>query len=201
MNDRPPHTGLAAGLHHSLLLQAGRVFRCGVRNGKVVPGAGDVTPTFEPVAGLPDVEFVSVACGYHHSLALTVDGALWVFGTSQFGQLGLGAAGTEEVPPTVASFSRPVQSIAAGAFHSLVVDEAGVLWAFGLGKQHQLGVGRRTRDNPTPRQTDLEGAIRAAWGGDAHSVALTPTGELFSFGRGRTGCLGSRGDRPKPKPV
>lgn len=64
----------------------------------------------------------SVSCGRHHTLALTENG-VYSWGSSKFGQLGVGHLGQSVHPRLVKTFSTNViVSIAAGQYHSLAVD-------------------------------------------------------------------------------
>ena len=44
-------------------------------------------PLSKPVTNR--VDFVSIACGYGHSIALAADGKLWGWGSNEFEQLGV----------------------------------------------------------------------------------------------------------------
>jgi alpha-tubulin suppressor-like RCC1 family protein len=67
-------------------------------------GLGDVKQTFKPLP-LSDtrVKFRAVAASEFHSAALTVDGALYTWGSGEAGQLGLGAGLTEAHTPHLVS--------------------------------------------------------------------------------------------------
>ena len=85
---------------------------------------------------------VSVACGKSHSMALT-DGGLFVWGSSRYGQLGLGRGRQSVKQPeqVVALGRRVVMSVAAGHYHSAALDTHGRLWTWGWGVHGQLGLG------------------------------------------------------------
>ena len=195
---------LAAGLQHSLVAREGRVLRTGVRNGRLLPKPGDWDTTLTAVQGLDAHRVVGVAAGFHHSLALTDAGVVLGFGTSQFGQLGLGVIHDAEVLPTVIPLpdGQRARAIAAGWFHSLVLDERGGVWGFGLGKHHQLGLDRKTPDNPTPQRLPLEGSavVSALAAGSTHSALLTAEDALYTFGRGSAGALGCKPARDHRTP-
>ena len=86
-----------------------------------------------------------------------------------------------------------VRYLAAGKSHSLLVDGAGALWAWGLGARGVLGLGSEA-DQPVPARVhhgDLQAATlasaHAAW---THSAALTDQGVLVMFGAKNNGRLG-----------
>jgi len=80
-----------------------------------------------------------VSCGFDHTLALKNDGTLWVWGSSYYGQLGLGNSLNKNTPTKIASLSGIV-SISAGKYFSLAVDNNGTLWVWGRDNAHQLGL-------------------------------------------------------------
>jgi alpha-tubulin suppressor-like RCC1 family protein len=84
-------TALAAGGRHSLAVQNGGVWAWGANeNGEI--GDGSTTNRYTPVqvdpADLHDI--IAVAAGAVSSYALSSDGSLWVWGSNNKGDLGLG---------------------------------------------------------------------------------------------------------------
>jgi alpha-tubulin suppressor-like RCC1 family protein len=93
-------TAIAAGSGHSLAVQNGNVFAWGANAAGQV-GNGSTTNTNRPVqidpADLHDI--IAVAAGAASSYALSSDGSLWVWGSNNKGQLGLGKLTTRELTP------------------------------------------------------------------------------------------------------
>jgi alpha-tubulin suppressor-like RCC1 family protein len=71
--------------------------------------------------------------GRNHLLALTSDGALYVWGTHISGELGLGY-NIPRYEPTLHPLPNVVE-IACGMFHSFVITKDGELYAFGSGER------------------------------------------------------------------
>jgi alpha-tubulin suppressor-like RCC1 family protein len=158
------------------------------------------------------------ATGGGFSLAITSSGQLYAFGDNYFGQLGSPTNNQDifAANPTPTLVSLPSEAghavqAAGGTDHSLVVTSSGQLYAFGENWFGQLGntTNNQTEEpNPTPTLVTLPGAtgpvIQAA-AGFAHSLALTSTGQLYSFGSNRYGQLGTttdlRGFYPAPDVV
>jgi alpha-tubulin suppressor-like RCC1 family protein len=71
---------------------------------------------------------VAIAAGYEHSVALESDGSVWAWGDNYYGELGLGAADPVSVahssPARVGSLEGVI-AVAAGAYHTVVLDAAG----------------------------------------------------------------------------
>ena len=84
-----------------------------------------------------------------------------------------------------------VQSVSAGAGHSLVVSEGGALYSFGDGERGQLGHGDTAR-LCSPKMVDALRHVRiaAAVAVGYHSLALTNDGTVSSWGLHRSGQLG-----------
>ncbi|XP_026192060.1 E3 ubiquitin-protein ligase HERC2 [Cyclospora cayetanensis] len=93
-----------------------------------------------------------VACGEAHTVALTASGSLWVWGSNDKGQLGIGEEETEDQhePFWLDCFSLPVKRVACGAAHCLVVTQHGNVLCWGDNAEGQLGLGN-TRPAFTPQ--------------------------------------------------
>jgi RCC1 and BTB domain-containing protein len=84
-----------------------------------------------------------------------------------------------------------VKMAACGYFHTLVLAEAGRVWAFGRGQDGRLGTGDED-DRTVP--TEVEGlrgvTITFVAAGSRHSVAVSAGGGTFTWGFGVYGRLG-----------
>jgi alpha-tubulin suppressor-like RCC1 family protein len=206
-----PVTQIAAGANHSLAVTAtGQLFAFG-ENGYgqlgnttniAAIGGADPTPTIVSLPGASG-PVTQVAAGVRDSLALTSTGQMYAFGDNQYGELGNTAFnGFESADPTptivsIPGASGPVTQIAAGAYFNLALTSTGQLFAFGenyfgeLGNTANNGTGTA---NPTPMIVSLPGAdgpvIQIA-AGEIDSLAVTATGQLYTFGENKYGQLGS----------
>jgi hypothetical protein len=156
---------------------------------------------------------IQVASGLDHTLVLTASGQLYSFGENVAGQLGYEQnSGTEEPnqvpePVSLPGASGPVVQIAAGGLHSLALTASGQLYSFGYNRYGQLG---RPANSGTSEPTPLPGlvALPGATGrvvqiaaGENSSLALTASGQLFSFGENTFGQLGIATSDSEPHPV
>ncbi|KAJ1616626.1 regulator of chromosome condensation 1/beta-lactamase-inhibitor protein II, partial [Pavlovales sp. CCMP2436] len=89
--------------------------------------------------------------------------------------------------------------IAAGPAHALAVGEAGELFGFGSNARGQLGitageVERRQLSFPTATRVSalIRLRVRSVSTGPAHTLALTDTGEVWSFGDKERGAARRR---------
>jgi alpha-tubulin suppressor-like RCC1 family protein len=215
---------IAAGQGHSLALSAsGQLYSFGDnRQGQLgtPANAGIETPNPTPrLVTLPGTgaHAVQIAAGASFSLVLTSAGQVYSFGSDASGQLGNLAPGPGANPtPALVPLpgaTGPAIAIAAGAAHSLVLTSTGQVFAFGSNRSGQLGVATNagsSTPNPTPLLLDprgLEGTVVQIAAGAEHSLLLTSTGQLLSFGSNRFGQLGrlanagSEAPNPAPSPV
>jgi alpha-tubulin suppressor-like RCC1 family protein len=203
-----PVTQVAAGGYHSLVVTStGQLYAFGNNDeGQlgVSTDSGAETPNPTPtLVRLPGASgpVTQVAAGVWFSLALTSTGQVYAFGENGFGQLGNGNGIDTDTPnPTPTLVGLPGASgrateLAAGGFHSLVVTSTGQLYAFGEDRWGQLGDGidLPSGPNPTPTLVRLPGAsgpVTQVAAGVWFSLALTSTGQLYSFGENEFGQLG-----------
>lgn len=155
---------------------------------------------------------VQVASGSDHTLAVTSTGQLYAFGENDYGQLGIGTnSGTTTPNPTPALVTLPgatgtVARVAAGTNFSLVVTSTGQLYAFGSNQAGQLGTSSNygTVDaNSTPKLVNLpgiSGTVSQVAAGGGQSLAITTSGQLYSFGYNFFGQLGTTTNNEVIKP-
>jgi alpha-tubulin suppressor-like RCC1 family protein len=99
------------------------------------------------VPGLHGKKVVKVAAGWAHSMALTDQGEVWVWGRNQHGQLGLGDLADRFGPVLVQAAGGggramgKVASIAAGHSHSVWLNTSGIPFTAGRNDAGQLGLG------------------------------------------------------------
>jgi alpha-tubulin suppressor-like RCC1 family protein len=144
-------------------------------------------------------------------------GSLLSFGLNSFGQLGVGAnSGTAAANSTPMVVTLPGQNgsvtqVAVGGSHSLAVTSSGQLYSFGYNRFGQLGrAANKHTPTPTPTAAPVplpgqSGTVTEVAAGRSHSLALTSTGQLYSFGENLRGQLGralhSGSRTPTPTPA
>jgi alpha-tubulin suppressor-like RCC1 family protein len=144
--------------------------------------------------------YISIAGGNHHTLALKSDGTLWAWGGNNRGQLGYTAVETCLDRTTGSSFSCSTfpkkvgtdnnwGSIAAGDAHTAALKSNGTLWAWGGNWDGQLGDGT-TVDRPSPVKIGADDNWVSVKTGTFHTVALKSDGTLWAWGYNVYGQLG-----------
>ncbi|MBN9341686.1 MAG: hypothetical protein J0H52_16610, partial [Comamonadaceae bacterium] len=109
------------------------------------------------------------------------------------GQLGTGKT-TDAQRPEQVQISTPVTQFTAGAQHGLALDNQGVLWAWGLNSNYQLGDGTR-KDSRIPVRVDLTALggskVVAFAAGNDFSVAVDDAGRVWGWGNNLRGEVGN----------
>ncbi|KAG8289579.1 hypothetical protein J6590_101656, partial [Homalodisca vitripennis] len=101
------------------------------------------------------------------------NGRVFVFGSNEWGQLGLGHRSVVTKPSCV-KILKPEQAthVACGRAHTIISTGSGKVFACGNNSDGQLGVGDTTdKDTPTPVE-GVTGPVEQLAAGCHHSVAL-----------------------------
>lgn len=176
-------------------------------------GLGDVTPRSSPVAVLGGLRFGrnGLGSGGDQSAGATTRGALtdtgqvYMWGKNNFGQLGVG---------DLASRSSPVAVLGTQKFAALMPGNARIfaltttsdLFAWGLNGNGVLGLGDV---NPRSSPVAVLGGLKVSRmslinsDDDDHpaSIAITTSGDAYSWGRNTNGQLGLGDVTPRSSPV
>ncbi|WP_171637804.1 RCC1 domain-containing protein [Paenibacillus plantarum] len=160
-------------------------------NGKLGNGGGSNESSPRQLEGLANIS--GIAAGNDHSLVLTTDGDVYSFGNNYRGPLGQSSNNVQSTPKMIANLPK-AKAVAAGQYHSLVLTVTGDVYSFGGdGGDYfnfgQLGHGDRSA-KLTPTKIEGLPEVSAIAAGRDHSLVLTVTGEVYSFGYGGFGQLG-----------
>eukprot|EP00257_Ricinus_communis_P025881 XP_025013295.1 ultraviolet-B receptor UVR8 isoform X3 [Ricinus communis] len=151
---------IACGMRHSLVLLKvdGHLYTWG----RGFPGTSDV---FTPRHLVSSLQFIKVALGWNHALALTVESEVFILGGDRHGALGdleKISPAKHLTDPTHAIFDRvsildgmKVVDIAAGSEHSALLTVDGTIKTWGWGEHGQLGLGS-TKDQTNPQSVSLD---------------------------------------------
>lgn len=132
-----------------------------------------------------------VSCGREHTMAVLVNGDLYGFGWAEAGRLGTGDTGCCVFPTKVLTLQN-VQAAACGREHTLVLNKQGEVFAFGAGFGGRLGNGSEADEELPVLVKALEGErVVRVDAGECHSAAINDKGEVFTWGFGNSGALGS----------
>ncbi|XP_010025746.2 ultraviolet-B receptor UVR8 isoform X1 [Eucalyptus grandis] len=150
--------------------------------------------TPQPIKVLQGLRIKQIACGDSHCLAVTMEGEVQSWGRNQNGQLGLGTTEDSLLPQKIRAFQGiPVIMVAAGAEHTAAVTEAGELYGWGWGRYGNLGLGDRNDrlvpEKVSPLHLNGEAMVVVACGW-RHSISVSASGALYTFGWSKYGQLG-----------
>lgn len=184
-------TQASAGYWHTVALRSNGSLWVWGSNERYQLGLGDAeiyTVSVPTRVGI-DADWTRVAAGQWHSLGLKSDGSLWGWGSSESGQLGVGADMDFATVPTRVGTATDWAQVAAGKDHTLALKSDGSLWAWGANDSGQLGLGDATNRNTPTRVGTATDWTQVAARTD-HTVALKRDGSLWAWGRNTYGQLG-----------
>lgn len=167
-----------------------------------VTSVADTTKSASATVLVDERRVVSLAAGDAHSLALKNDGTVWAWGSNASGQLGDGTTINRNSPVQVLSLFGIVR-IAAGGSHSLAVRSDGAVFAWGSNQYGQLGTGSGTYSSVPVKPLFSNDRIIDVAAGTDHSVALSATGLVWTWGLNRDAQLGdgTTADHEYPVPL
>ncbi|XP_021794125.1 E3 ISG15--protein ligase HERC5 isoform X3 [Papio anubis] len=97
---------------------------------------------------------------------------------------------------------KKIIQITCGDYHSLALSKGGELFAWGQNLHGQLGVGRKFPSTTTPQIVEHLAGVPLAQisAGEAHSMALSMSGNVYSWGKNEFGQLGLGHTESKDSP-
>ncbi|KAL8431957.1 hypothetical protein Efla_002794 [Eimeria flavescens] len=148
---------------------------------------------------------VCVAAGEDHTIAIMENGSAVAFGSNEFGQLARGPAATSlrsfDPKAMQVDHSKPflqgqirLRQAACGEGYSLVLSETGMLLACGQSPHGCLGLGEAQEQQVEPLLRPVPAVfalpIKQVSASSGHVLALSISGEVFSWGNNKWGRLG-----------
>jgi alpha-tubulin suppressor-like RCC1 family protein len=182
---------VAGGREHTLALKSdGTLWAWGRNDAGGQLGLGDTTDRLIPTQVGTENDWVTVACGAFHTVALKSDGSLWAWGDNTHGQLGQGGSDyTSHPSPARVGSDNAWEAVAGGGYHTVALKSDGSLWSWGWNDSGQLGQGD-TIDRGSPTQVGADTDWVAVACGYEHTVALKSNGTLWAWGFNWEGQLG-----------
>lgn len=154
----------------------------------------------EGIAGIAHMAF-----GRSHAALVDGSGHVFTWGVGAHHELGLGeAVDLVETPTRVPGLEEVVQ-VECGTHHTMALTADGQVYTWGKGGSFftstALGQGG-TEDSPLPVQVmGLPDRIVQVASGSMHCVALCEDGQVYTWGRGEFGVLGTGGSSDYQSPV
>src|SRR5687767_9328867 len=159
-------------LGHTLALQTdGSLWAWGANSsGQIGDGTTASLKTF-PVRVGAETDWANLAAGRDHSMALKLNGTLWSWGSSFYGQAA-DPSGLRRSIPTQVGADSDWAEIAAGANHSIADKQDGSLSGWGLNYAGQLGQGTCADASTNPIPISAQSTWKAIAAGAEFTVAL-----------------------------
>lgn len=132
----------------------------------------------------------SVSAGFQHTCAVATSGEAYCWGANEFGELGIGYAGSYLAAPARVSGGLTFSSVSAGSDFTCGLVTTGAAYCWGQNASGELGTGDTIgRPAPVPVFGGLTFATLNA--GPDHTCGVTRDGRAYCWGNGSTGQLGS----------
>ena len=207
LKDGQSARSISSGSHHTAIVsKSGDVYVCGSSlHGKLgLASNGIINLTKFTLISLP-VRAKAVACGDYHTMCLSEEGHVYAWGGTLHKKTGEAkTAADRKGPPkneprlvqSLADKGAKITQIDCGDFHSVALDQHGVVYTWGGGgasyNKGQCGHGNN-EDNEVP--TIVRGIqhkpIKKVTAGGFHTLVATEDNELYAWGSGTYGELGT----------
>jgi alpha-tubulin suppressor-like RCC1 family protein len=139
-----------------------------------------------------DTDWVDVALGDWHLIALKSSGVAWACGKNDLGQCGTGSGSSQINSLTLVSGSHLFKSVHACAANSGGIKTDDTLKTWGEnGTYGKCGVGNTTTSYNTPQSVTLATTCAKLAIGPYSTMAVLTDGRLYSWGYGGLGTLGN----------
>ncbi|KAK2856816.1 hypothetical protein Q5P01_005551 [Channa striata] len=185
-----------SGPHVLLATEDGQLFAWG-HNGYSQLGNGSTNQGMSPAmitSNLQNKKVKGVACGSHHSMALTHDGEVFAWGYNNCGQIGSGSTANQPYPRKVTGSlqGKTAVGITCGQTSSIALGDNGEVYGWGYNGNGQLGIGNNGNQLTPCRLSTLQGmCIQQIVSGYNYCLALTDEGLLYAWGANTNGQLGT----------
>lgn len=196
----------AAGTFHTLAVKTNNTlwswgYNFSGQLGQGTAGFGTEINTPTQIMSLAANEWKSVDAGGRHSLAVTAEGKLWVWGNNNTHALGINDGSTYKAVPTLVNNMSDWKTATGGTNHIFAVKEDNTLWGWGQNTHGQLGDGSVV-NRAVPVQIGTQSGWSGADGGELHSVFFK-SGTVLTSGSNMYGELGIGAAAPQntPQPV
>ncbi|CAH1402584.1 unnamed protein product [Nezara viridula] len=189
----------ADGKHFLALTSEGEVYSWGMGDGGRL-GHGDTKSRSEPhlIQALASHRVTRISSGSSYSAAVTERGELYTWGRGNYGRLGHGSSEDVSLPTLVSALKGlHIVDVACGSgdAQTLAVTDLGSVYSWGDGDYGKLGRGGSDGSKLPKLVERLQGIhVVRVFCGNQFSLALTTSGELYSWGKGDNFRLGHASD-------
>lgn len=178
--------------NHNLAIISDKLYSWGA-NSVGQCGLGTISTSVSTPTIIPNDSnnYIDIATGENHSLAVRSNNVLVACGGNVFGQLG---TTNNTNSSSFVSIMTGITQVACGQNHSASIGTDGKLYTWGANGDNQLGHGdTNARNTPTQVTGGSLGFVTQVSCGQNFTVVLNSNGQLFTFGSNSVGQLG-KGD-------
>eukprot|EP00210_Caulerpa_lentillifera_P005778 g5525.t1 len=115
---------------------------------------------------------------------------MYMWGNAEHGRLGLGGASGGETTPVHCKAIDHIKSVDCGGAHTVALTDNGEVWSFGLNSRGQLGHSPDKDHVQLPEKVSIPEPINCISAGNWHTLCLSESGNIWSFGCNAFGQLG-----------
>lgn len=184
---------VSCGWYHTCaVLASGKIFSWGCGDFGAT-GHDDHVHRSEPceIQSLLSESVTIIACGSFHSLCVTRAGKLYSWGHGAHGELGHGDNLNRSKPKLILNLVRDsIADIGCGSAHTIVVTDDGIIYSWGSNKYGQLGCVDNVAMKNIPGIVESDFLSTKVAAGGSHSLIISDSSKLYSFGDNRRGQLG-----------
>ena len=182
-------------------------YQCGLPNSNLLCNNSINDPT--NISILHNIYGKIVSCGNEHSLILSKNNEVYGVGNNEDGVLGLNDTKIKTYKPILIHFgdkdeyTKKIKQISCGTVHNLALTDDGKIFSWGAAMGGQLGHEEKLLmknsgnknlylSKPTiiSKLVDMKINANKISCGEAHSIALSKDGNVYSWGFGSNGQLG-----------
>lgn len=161
-------------------------------------GDGTTLSKSSPVQVGTANNWIQVAQGQFHTVAIDTDGKIWSWGRNNYGQLGDGTFNNSSTPNQIGS-STIWSKVVCGLNSTMAIKTNGTLWGWGRNERGELGNGTTT-NVLAPTQIGSSTIWSQVAISSGHTVAVKTNGTLWSWGSNTHGQLGDGTRLPSSTP-
>ena len=190
--------------HTCAINAAGRLYCTGEGGPELGFGDRGTTENLTRLARVGDTGgWRDLSVGSDFSCAITASGELHCWGESGNGRLGNDSFFDDAGAPLRVGTRADWASVSAGVAHACATTTSGQLHCWGWGLQGRLGQPRDLGSHTTPQRVGTGSDWASVSAGNAHTCATTTSGQIYCWGLGTNGRLGtgSRDGTATPLPV
>jgi len=168
--------------------------------GQVGDGKGGVNEKqYTPLKILSNI--ASVAMDGESVAAITTTGDLYTWGRNQYGQIGNGKSGTDEIQTTPVKVLSNVASVTMNQGTVAALAENGDLYTWGKNQYGQVGNGKSGTDAVQKTPVKILSNVAKLTENDGPAAAITTNGDLYCWGANWFGQVGNGTRDHQTKPV